>query len=168
MFYWLVKQNSFWVSLLPLSIGNTMCHYLCAFFFDLQMTVYSNGVSVLMPGDDIPTFIAHPAPVPCPPQNISQSQHQHSSSRDSSNSNSIQECWRLFIYLHHHSPLAYLTSERPTTLSWVEFGIECFCFLVLLFLSPNDFATLIGFGEIIYPHFVYIALGSKTGLCPLA
>ncbi|OAP17220.1 hypothetical protein AXX17_AT1G11350 [Arabidopsis thaliana] len=56
------------------------------------MTVYSNGVSVLMPGDDIPTFIAHPAPVPCPPQNISQSQHQHSSSKDSSSSNSIQEC----------------------------------------------------------------------------
>ncbi|CAD5312386.1 hypothetical protein ISN45_At01g010910 [Arabidopsis thaliana x Arabidopsis arenosa] len=57
-----------------------------------KMTVYSNGVSVLMPGDDIPTFIAHPAPVPCPPQNISQSQHQHSSSKDSSSSNSIQEC----------------------------------------------------------------------------
>ncbi|ESQ35741.1 hypothetical protein EUTSA_v10008990mg [Eutrema salsugineum] len=57
-----------------------------------KMTVYANGVSVLMPGDDIPTFIAHPAPVPCPPQHISQSQHQHSSSRDSSNSNSIQEC----------------------------------------------------------------------------
>ncbi|XP_013696028.1 uncharacterized protein LOC106400183 [Brassica napus] len=58
-----------------------------------KMTVYTNGVSVLMPGDDIPTFIAHPAPVPCPPQRISsQSQHQHSSSSDSSNSNSIQEC----------------------------------------------------------------------------
>ncbi|CAN7134419.1 unnamed protein product [Brassica rapa subsp. narinosa] len=56
------------------------------------MTVYANGVSVLMPGDDIPTFIAHPVPVPRPPQHISQSQHQHSSSRDSSNSNSIQEC----------------------------------------------------------------------------
>ncbi|BBH00843.1 hypothetical protein Prudu_010940 [Prunus dulcis] len=31
-----------------------------------KMTVYASGVSVLMPGDDIPTFIAHPAPVPCP------------------------------------------------------------------------------------------------------
>uniref|UniRef100_M4DK24 Uncharacterized protein n=1 Tax=Brassica campestris TaxID=3711 RepID=M4DK24_BRACM len=58
----------------------------------INMTVYANGVSVLMPGDDIPTFIAHPVPVPRPPQHISQSQHQHSSSRDSSNSNSIQEC----------------------------------------------------------------------------
>ncbi|CAI0407363.1 unnamed protein product [Linum tenue] len=29
-----------------------------------KMTVYANGVSVLMPGDNIPTFIAHPAPVP--------------------------------------------------------------------------------------------------------
>ncbi|KAL0797652.1 hypothetical protein Bca101_052826 [Brassica carinata] len=57
-----------------------------------KMTVYANGVSVLMPGDDIPTFIAHRVPVPPPPQHISQSQHQHSSSRDSSNSNSIQEC----------------------------------------------------------------------------
>ncbi|WZY97471.1 hypothetical protein YC2023_069800 [Brassica napus] len=57
-----------------------------------RMTVYTNGVSVLMPGDDIPTFIAHPAPVPCPQRIISQSQHQHSSSSDSSNSNSIQEC----------------------------------------------------------------------------
>ncbi|KAL1222869.1 hypothetical protein V5N11_022172 [Cardamine amara subsp. amara] len=57
-----------------------------------KMTIYSNGVSVLMPGDDIPTFIAHPAPVPCPSRHISQSQHQHSSSRDSSTSNSIQEC----------------------------------------------------------------------------
>ncbi|KAJ8761587.1 hypothetical protein K2173_004363 [Erythroxylum novogranatense] len=28
-----------------------------------KMTVYANGVSVLMPGDNIPTFIAHPAPV---------------------------------------------------------------------------------------------------------
>ncbi|CAN8311973.1 unnamed protein product [Cochlearia groenlandica] len=55
-----------------------------------KMTVYKNGVSVLMPGDDMPTFIAHP--VPCPPQHISHSHHQHSSSRDSSNSNSIQEC----------------------------------------------------------------------------
>ncbi|CAN0852850.1 hypothetical protein LINGRAHAP2_LOCUS5442 [Linum grandiflorum] len=29
-----------------------------------KMTVYANGVSVLMPGDTIPTFIAHPVPVP--------------------------------------------------------------------------------------------------------
>ncbi|XP_013700982.1 uncharacterized protein LOC106404877 [Brassica napus] len=57
-----------------------------------KMTVYANGVSVLMPGDNIPTFIAHPVPVPHPSQHISKSQHQHSSSRDSSNSNSIQEC----------------------------------------------------------------------------
>ncbi|KAF2589848.1 hypothetical protein F2Q70_00039949 [Brassica cretica] len=56
------------------------------------MTVYANGVSVLMPGGNIPTFIAHPVPVPHPSQHISKSQHQHSSSRDSSNSNSIQEC----------------------------------------------------------------------------
>ncbi|GLT86940.1 hypothetical protein SLE2022_050470 [Rubroshorea leprosula] len=32
-----------------------------------KMTIYANGVSVLMPGEEIPTFIAHPAPAPCPP-----------------------------------------------------------------------------------------------------
>ncbi|KAL9392559.1 hypothetical protein Peur_016479 [Populus x canadensis] len=36
-----------------------------------KMTVYTNGVSVLMPGDNIPTFIAYLAPVPCPPERIS-------------------------------------------------------------------------------------------------
>ncbi|KAJ6333586.1 hypothetical protein OIU77_009452 [Salix suchowensis] len=36
-----------------------------------KMTVYGDGVSVLMPGDNIPTFIAHPAPVPCPPERVS-------------------------------------------------------------------------------------------------
>ncbi|KAK8664764.1 hypothetical protein V6N13_084540 [Hibiscus sabdariffa] len=35
---------------------------------DCKMTVYTSGVSVLMPGYEIPTFIAHPAPVPCPPE----------------------------------------------------------------------------------------------------
>ncbi|CAK7349887.1 unnamed protein product [Dovyalis caffra] len=35
-----------------------------------KMTVYAKGVSVLMPGDDVPTFLAHPAPVPCPPEHI--------------------------------------------------------------------------------------------------
>ncbi|KAL8511033.1 hypothetical protein ACS0TY_017747 [Phlomoides rotata] len=33
-----------------------------------KMTVYPKGVSVLMPGETIPTFLAHPAPPPCPPQ----------------------------------------------------------------------------------------------------
>lgn len=37
-----------------------------------QMSVYPNGVSVLMPGERIPTFMAHPAPVPCPPEPVSQ------------------------------------------------------------------------------------------------
>ncbi|XP_050222225.1 uncharacterized protein At5g65660 [Mercurialis annua] len=42
-----------------------------------KMTVYANGVSVLMPGDNIPTFIAHPAPVPCPPERICCPHHPH-------------------------------------------------------------------------------------------
>ncbi|KAK6142328.1 hypothetical protein DH2020_022676 [Rehmannia glutinosa] len=33
-----------------------------------KMTVYPKGVSVLMPGETIPTFLAHPVPAaPCPP-----------------------------------------------------------------------------------------------------
>ncbi|XP_030513171.2 formin-like protein 3 [Rhodamnia argentea] len=32
-----------------------------------KMSVYANGVSVLMPGEQIPTFLAHPAPPPPPP-----------------------------------------------------------------------------------------------------
>ncbi|WZZ27996.1 hypothetical protein YC2023_011397 [Brassica napus] len=31
-----------------------------------RLGVYSKGVSVLMPGDNVPTFIAHHAPVPVP------------------------------------------------------------------------------------------------------
>ncbi|GMH05415.1 hypothetical protein Nepgr_007255 [Nepenthes gracilis] len=42
-----------------------------------KMTVYSKGVSVLMPGDNIPTFIAHPAPLPCPPDRIQLSICRH-------------------------------------------------------------------------------------------
>lgn len=42
----------------------------------VQMTVYANGVSVLMPGDNIPTFIALPAPVPCPPERPSYPHNQ--------------------------------------------------------------------------------------------
>ncbi|KAM1918102.1 hypothetical protein ACFX13_037617 [Malus domestica] len=42
-----------------------------------KMTVYASGVSVLMPGDDIPTFIAHPAPVPRLTEQVFLPQHQH-------------------------------------------------------------------------------------------
>jgi len=43
------------------------------------MTVYAKGVSVLMPGEEIPTFIAHPAPAPCPSERMSLPLHQHNS-----------------------------------------------------------------------------------------
>ncbi|KAL0718780.1 hypothetical protein Bca4012_068103 [Brassica carinata] len=49
-----------------------------------KMGVYSKGVSVLMPGDNVPTFIAHHAPVPAPADKKSNTQ--------SSSSNSNQEC----------------------------------------------------------------------------
>uniref|UniRef100_A0ACD5YWY9 Uncharacterized protein n=1 Tax=Avena sativa TaxID=4498 RepID=A0ACD5YWY9_AVESA len=41
-----------------------------------EMPVYAKGVSVLMPGQDVPTFIAHPAPAPCPPERIQWPSHQ--------------------------------------------------------------------------------------------
>ncbi|KAI5567920.1 hypothetical protein BDE02_13G123000 [Populus trichocarpa] len=31
-----------------------------------KMTVYAEGVLVIMPGDDVPTFLAHPGPAPLP------------------------------------------------------------------------------------------------------
>ena len=31
------------------------------------MTMYAKGTSILMPGEEIPTFIAHPATAPRPP-----------------------------------------------------------------------------------------------------
>ncbi|KAJ4849663.1 hypothetical protein Tsubulata_019859 [Turnera subulata] len=64
-----------------------------------KMTVYANGVSVLMPGDNIPTFIAHPAPVvPCQPdiitcphrQNIEASSNPMTASGTNSSSSATQ------------------------------------------------------------------------------
>ncbi|KAJ0254631.1 hypothetical protein HA466_0105180 [Hirschfeldia incana] len=49
-----------------------------------KIGVYSKGVSVLMPGDNVPTFIAHHAPVPAPADMKSNTQ--------SSSAKSIQEC----------------------------------------------------------------------------
>ncbi|KAF5191398.1 Cttnbp 2 amino-terminal-like protein [Thalictrum thalictroides] len=55
-----------------------------------KMSVYAKGVSVLMPGERIPTFIAHPAPAPCPPERILFPPHQHSpSTNPTSNTNTI-------------------------------------------------------------------------------
>ncbi|KAE8687786.1 putative indole-3-acetic acid-amido synthetase GH3.5-like isoform X1 [Hibiscus syriacus] len=41
-----------------------------------KMTVYASEISVLMPGEEAPTFIAHPAPVPCPPDHTLKPLHQ--------------------------------------------------------------------------------------------
>ncbi|KAE8673346.1 hypothetical protein F3Y22_tig00111792pilonHSYRG00022 [Hibiscus syriacus] len=41
-----------------------------------KITVYTSGFSVLMPGDEVPTFIVHPAPVPSPPERPSLPQQQ--------------------------------------------------------------------------------------------
>ncbi|XP_062190735.1 uncharacterized protein LOC133893663 [Phragmites australis] len=42
----------------------------------LEIPVYAKGVSVLMPGQDVPTFIAHPAPAPFPRERIRWPSHQ--------------------------------------------------------------------------------------------
>ncbi|XP_055809173.1 uncharacterized protein LOC129877673 [Solanum dulcamara] len=55
-----------------------------------EMTFYANGVSVLMPGEEVPTFIAHPVPAPSPPECTSQVplHHQHGLSPSSPSSTS--------------------------------------------------------------------------------
>ncbi|PIM98927.1 hypothetical protein CDL12_07572 [Handroanthus impetiginosus] len=40
-----------------------------------KMSINAREVSVVMPGNNIPTFIAHPAPLPCPPERISWPSH---------------------------------------------------------------------------------------------
>ncbi|KAI3456286.1 hypothetical protein Pfo_012949 [Paulownia fortunei] len=42
-----------------------------------KISVNAREVSVLMPGNNVPTFIAHPAPVPCPPERMPWPSHQH-------------------------------------------------------------------------------------------
>ncbi|KAH7576882.1 hypothetical protein ACOSP7_002437 [Xanthoceras sorbifolium] len=53
-----------------------------------KMTVYAKGVSVLMPGEEIPTFIAHPVPAPCPPDRVLKPPHQHNPSLNLTSSSS--------------------------------------------------------------------------------
>lgn len=52
------------------------------FYLRLQMTIYSKEVSVLMPGEEMPTFIAHPAPAPCPPEHILKPPHHQKNPSD--------------------------------------------------------------------------------------
>ncbi|XP_077254095.1 uncharacterized protein LOC143893034 [Tasmannia lanceolata] len=60
-----------------------------------KMSIYAKGVSVLMPGQDIPTFIAHPAPppapapAPCPPERISWPLHHNSFTHTTSNTHHL-------------------------------------------------------------------------------
>ncbi|XAR66419.1 hypothetical protein NMG60_11012652 [Bertholletia excelsa] len=42
-----------------------------------KLSASAREVSVLMPGEDVPSFIAHPAPVPCPLERISWPTHQN-------------------------------------------------------------------------------------------
>ncbi|XP_059659397.1 uncharacterized protein LOC132306155 [Cornus florida] len=42
-----------------------------------KVSVNAREVSVLMPGEDVPTFIAHPTPMPCPPERVPWPSHQH-------------------------------------------------------------------------------------------
>ncbi|CAN4117504.1 unnamed protein product [Withania somnifera] len=49
-----------------------------------EMTFYTNGVSVLMPGEEVPTFIAHPVPAPSTPECTSQPLHHQNDASPSS------------------------------------------------------------------------------------
>ncbi|KAK4368358.1 hypothetical protein RND71_012150 [Anisodus tanguticus] len=44
-----------------------------------KVSTKAREVSVLMPGEDVPTFIANPAPVPCPPERDPWPPHQQHS-----------------------------------------------------------------------------------------
>ncbi|KAJ8567833.1 hypothetical protein K7X08_020041 [Anisodus acutangulus] len=46
---------------------------------DVVVSTKAREVSVLMPGEDVPTFIANPAPVPCPPERDPWPPHQQHS-----------------------------------------------------------------------------------------
>ncbi|XP_061355793.1 uncharacterized protein LOC133300290 [Gastrolobium bilobum] len=54
-----------------------------------KMSLYASGISVLMPGDNIPTFIAHPAPPPCCLERVSWPSHQHSTLPSSTSNNTL-------------------------------------------------------------------------------
>ncbi|GLJ16232.1 hypothetical protein SUGI_0272350 [Cryptomeria japonica] len=41
------------------------------------MSSYTIGVSVVMPGQEMPTFIAHPVPLPCPREEVAWPCHEH-------------------------------------------------------------------------------------------
>ncbi|XP_073061439.1 uncharacterized protein [Primulina eburnea] len=41
-----------------------------------KMSLNAKEVSVLMPGDTVPKYIAQPAPIPCPPERIPWPSHQ--------------------------------------------------------------------------------------------
>ncbi|KAL6546626.1 hypothetical protein OROMI_022347 [Orobanche minor] len=45
-----------------------------------KISVNAREVSVVMPGNNVPTFIANPAPVPCPPERMPWPSHQQLSS----------------------------------------------------------------------------------------
>ncbi|XP_019085666.1 PREDICTED: uncharacterized protein LOC104714445 [Camelina sativa] len=61
--------------------GELKTHFICP--TQIEIGVYSKGVSVLMPGDHIPTFIGYPVPAPvlCV-----------SNSRSSNPNSTIEEC----------------------------------------------------------------------------
>ncbi|KAG6519048.1 uncharacterized protein LOC121967266 [Zingiber officinale] len=49
-----------------------------------KISMYSKEVSVLMPGHSTPTFIACPAPAPCPPERMAWPAHEHCSISEAS------------------------------------------------------------------------------------
>ncbi|KAK7327939.1 hypothetical protein VNO77_22032 [Canavalia gladiata] len=54
-----------------------------------KVSLYASWVSVLMPGDEVPTFIAHPAPAPCSHERISWPSHEHNTITCSSSNNNL-------------------------------------------------------------------------------
>lgn len=104
-----------------------------------RMTIYANGVSVLMPGDNIPTFIAHPAPVPCPPTRISLPDNQHIPlpnplSCSNSSRSSIQEdsTWKTISRLQIQ---AYYLQQHTSHFLFISINLAFVLFMSCIYIS---------------------------------
>lgn len=77
-----------WIKLNPIVMS-------CGWFLILSQvsTSYAADFSVMMPGQDYPTFIAQPAPLPCPREGIHLPPHDHNFPQSVTQSSSFLCLW---------------------------------------------------------------------------
>ncbi|OMO99897.1 Endonuclease/exonuclease/phosphatase [Corchorus capsularis] len=80
-----------------------------------KMTIYANGVSVLMPGEETPTFIAHPAPAPCPPERVLKPLHQQNQiiGRFDLTHNNVGQSYNNPIYVIDRFDMGHIKGRFP-------------------------------------------------------